>query len=87
MCFFSSPKIPSPPPPPPAPVAVAPPPSPTPTATNPVDVAAQGQAARQRKIQQTRFGLASTIKTPLGVSAPSSILATGGSGEGKTTLG
>lgn len=85
MCFFSSPKVPDAPPPPPAPAAIAPPPSPM--SSNPTNVAAQAQADRQRKVQQTRYGLASTVKTgPKGiVGAGPELQPTNASG--KTTLG
>lgn len=82
MCF-SSPKIPDAPAPPPA-AAVIPPPPPI---VQPSEVSAQTAAEdRQKRIQQTRYGLASTIKT-----GAQGIVGAGAElqpqTQGKTTLG
>lgn len=60
MCFFGSPKTPS--------VSPAPTPAPAPTIT-PSEVSPQASdEARRKRLERTRFGLASTIKSgPRGI--------------------
>ena len=59
MCFFSKPKAPPTPPMPSSPPPMAPPPVITPSEVSPQQ---QGESRRKR-LEQQRFGLASTIKT------------------------
>lgn len=79
MCF-SSPKPPDVPPPPPQAVI---PPAPT---VMPSKVSEQTVADRQKKIQNLRYGLASTIKAGRGISGAGAELQPV-AGEGKKTLG
>jgi len=59
---------------------------PAPTPIEPTEVAAQSQEDRRKRIEKTRFGLASTIKTsPTGVGKAADLLSP--QLTGKTKLG
>lgn len=80
MCFFSSPKV-SPPQATPAPEP-APPPTVVPTQVD----SQVTEKERRNRVKQLRLGIASTIKTPLGINSGNSS-ELGGSLVGRKTLG
>ena len=72
MCIFGKPKVPSTPQVSQAPAPALPPPSPTTVEPSTSQV---GEDARKKKLEQLRFGFASTIRTKRGIFGKSPELA------------